>query len=76
MVEEVKPNHYEIVHAYSTLVLAADQQKARMEYGGWKRNQLFFVQKSDPKNNPLEYWIKANEDSTLYLLFGISLKMS
>jgi hypothetical protein len=61
MVEEVKSNQYELVHAYSTLVLTVDKKSAKMAEGAWRSNQLFFVQKSDPKNNPLEYWIKMDE---------------
>lgn len=40
-----------------------------MAVGKWKDNQLFFLQKSDPKNNPLEYWIKADKLSDLYLQY-------
>lgn len=53
MVEEVKNNRFEIVHAYSTLVLTANNQTAWMAEGNWSDNQLYFFQKSDPKNNPL-----------------------
>lgn len=52
MVEEVMANRYEIVHAYSTLVLNAGKEDAWMSEGKWNSDQLFFVQKSDPKNNP------------------------
>ena len=33
-----------------------------------EKNQLFFVQKSDPKNNPIEYWIRENKESSKYVL--------
>lgn len=61
MVEEVKSNHFEIVHAYSTLVLSVNRQSAWMAPGTWDTTQLFFFQRSDPKNNPREYWIKVNK---------------
>jgi hypothetical protein len=58
MIEEVQQNKYEIVHAYSTLVLSANKRGAKLVQGNQRGNELFFVQKSNPKENPLEYWIK------------------
>ena len=57
------------MHAYSTLVLAASKTEAWMGKGNWNSNQLFFVQKSDPKNNPFEHWIRESKESELYLQF-------
>jgi tRNA/tmRNA/rRNA uracil-C5-methylase (TrmA/RlmC/RlmD family) len=58
MIEEVQPNKYEIVHAYTTFVLTTSSKGVKLNYGYQSSDQLFFLQKSDPKNNPLEYWIK------------------
>lgn len=69
MVEEIKNNRYELVHAYSTLVLSASKEAAWMAQGNWDASQLFFLQKSDPKNNPREYWIKVDKLSDLYLQY-------
>jgi hypothetical protein len=74
MIEEVKVNQYELVHAYSTLVLTANKKGAWMAKGKWESNQLFFVQKSDPKNNPFEYWIKEGKLSDQYFQYETRLK--
>lgn len=69
MIEEVQQNRYEIVHAFSTMVLTANRKGAKLAYGSQSKDQLFFVQKSNPKENPLEYWIKENKtsDKLLYI---------
>ncbi len=74
MIEEVQQNRYEIVHAYSTLVLTANKKGAKLAYGTQSSGQLFFVQKSNPKENPLEYWIKENKTSDKLLFFDVALR--
>ena len=74
MIEEVETNKYEIVHAYSTLVLTANKTGAWMAVGSMSANQLFFVQKSDPKNNPFQYWIKENKLSDRYFQYETKFK--
>ena len=64
----MKQNCYEIVHAYSTNVLTVDDKGAWVAAGKQSSNQLFFVQKSDPKNNPIEYWLRENKQSDRYIL--------
>lgn len=74
MIEEVQQNRYEIVHAYSTLVLTANRRGARVAYGNQNKNQLFFVQKSNPKENPLEYWIKESKTSDRLFFYDATFK--
>jgi hypothetical protein len=74
MIEEVHQNRYEIVHAYSTLVLSATRRNAKLVQGNQSSDQLFFVQKSNPKENPLEYWIKENKTSDRLLFFDVALR--
>jgi hypothetical protein len=74
MIEEVQQNRYEIVHAYSTLILTANRKGAKLAYGTQNSSQLFFVQKSNPKENPLEYWIKENKTSDKLLFFDVALR--
>jgi hypothetical protein len=74
MIEEVQQNRYELVHTYSTLVLSANKKGSRMVYGAQRNNQLFFVQKSNPKENPLEYWIKENKTSDKFLFYDVDLR--
>lgn len=59
MVEEVQQFKFEVVHALSTLVLTRlSDDSLILSFGKQSSKQLFFVQKSDPKNHPDEYWIK------------------
>lgn len=74
MIEEVQQNRYEIVHAYSTMVLTANKKSAKLAPGSQNSEQLFFVQKSNPKENPLEYWIKQNKTSDKLLYIDLSMK--
>lgn len=52
----------------------ANSKGSKLVFGTQSSNQLFFLQKSDPKKNPLEYWIKESKLSDKYLLYDVSLK--
>ena len=41
----------------------------RLKFGKWKHNQLFFLQRHNPKSYPNEFLIKQERDSKHYLLF-------
>lgn len=46
------PNKYEIVHTISTLALTGEKDHAAVKTGKWKSNQLYFLQRFNPKTNP------------------------
>lgn len=41
----------------------------RLKFGKWKSNQLFFLQRFDPKNNPNEFLIRQEKESSKFLHF-------
>lgn len=43
---------YEIVHTISTLVLTAEKDHMSIKTGKWKSNQLYFLQRHNPKIYP------------------------
>jgi len=46
------PNKYEVVHTVSTLVLTAESNSMSIKPGKWKNNQLYFLQRHNPKIAP------------------------
>ena len=52
------PNMYEIVHTVSTLVLTGEKDHMSIKFGKWKGNQLYFLQRHNPKIYPNQFWIK------------------
>lgn len=56
------------------MVLTANRKGAKLAYGSQSKDQLFFVQKSNPKENPLEYWIKESKTSDKLLYIDLELK--
>lgn len=49
---EHRPNMYEIVHTISTLALTGEKDSMSLKAGKWKTNQLYFLQRHNPKNQP------------------------
>jgi hypothetical protein len=55
-------------------VLTVNRKGAKVAYGNQNKNQLFFVQKSNPKENPLEYWIKESKTSDKLFFYDIAFR--
>jgi hypothetical protein len=52
MIDEVLSFQYEIVHAFTTEVLTNHFKGAYLKPGKQTKADLYFLQKSDPENNP------------------------
>lgn len=75
MIEEMQSFRYEIVHALSSEVLNANKKQCWLEPGKQRAHQLFFMQKSNPKQCPNDYWIRCNRTSPLRLARSPQLRM-